>query len=440
MLKKGDVRLSDRIRIREEYFGGIAFNSETGDITEFDHEAYQLLVWLRDTGAADIRSLSRHKGERAILPALLGGNIIEYIPETSNTSDMLYPGLDKLPRDYLKPYYNAPQTLSAPETVHLAVTYRCNGSCPDCYTRKYISSTGHELNTEEMRFIVNLLADSGVFQLAIGGGEPFLRPDLNDIVSHAAGKGLVVHITTGQYAFMPEWVDVLKHIKTLHIGIRSEELVNDEADTTERLRALVEYITDYNVGVGANIIITRFTINHINRLTELLLGCGFKRFIFLRYKPIPERTRWGNEKPGMKELRFFRDWLILAKRRYPFLMLRVDCASAFLMKGLSPLAATHAGIGGCVAGERIAAVAPDGSVYPCSQLVGQAYKAGNLTRDPFKMIWRESEILNRYRNFRQDKQFIDSECGQCNANRFCGGCRVFAMDTIGCEPHCPLEI
>jgi len=97
-------------------------------------------------------------------------------------------------------------------------------------------------------------------------------------------------------------------------------------------------------------------------------------------------------------------------------------------------------LSGCVAGERIAAVAPDGSVYPCSQLVGQAYKAGNLTRDSLKMIWRESEIFNRYRNFRQNKQFMDSEYGQCNANRFCGGCRVFAKDTNGCEPHCPLEI
>ena len=106
---------------------------------------------------------------------------------------------------------------------------------------------------------------------------------------------------------------MLKHIKTLHIGIRSEELLNDEANTTEKLRALVEYTGDYNVGVGVNIIMTRFTINHIDKLTELLLGCEFKRLIFLRYKPIPDQTRWGNENPCMKELRFFKDWLKLTQ-------------------------------------------------------------------------------------------------------------------------------
>ena len=60
ILKEGNVRLSDRIKIREEYFGGIVFNTETGDITEVDHEAYQLLVWLRGIGAANIHSLLRH--------------------------------------------------------------------------------------------------------------------------------------------------------------------------------------------------------------------------------------------------------------------------------------------------------------------------------------------------------------------------------------------
>jgi radical SAM protein with 4Fe4S-binding SPASM domain len=172
---------------------------------------------------------------------------------------------------------------------------------------------------------------------------------------------------------------------------------------------------------------------------ELLLQCGIKRYIFLRYKPIPDRERWNNENPNGKELQIFQKWLTDAKRRYPNIMIRVDCAAAFLMRGTNHFAAARAGIKGCTAGERIISVAPDGSVYPCSQLVGHAYNAGNLTNESFETVWRESGVLNAYRRFRQNASFIGSVCGRCGASSFCGGCRVFADDGIGGEPFCPLE-
>jgi len=109
------------------------------------------------------------------------------------------------------------------------------------------------------------------------------------------------------------------------------------------------------------------------------------------------------------------------------------------MKDANQALAARAGIIGCPAGERIISIAPDGSVYPCSQLVGQAYYAGNLIRDPFEIIWLKSPVLDKYRNFRQSESFFNGVCGKCGSNRSCGGCRVFANDAVGSEPSCPME-
>jgi len=175
----------------------------------------------------------------------------------------------------------------------------------------------------------------------------------------------------------------------------------------------------------------------MDRLTELLLAYGFQRFIFLRYKPIADHVRWKSENPDGDELKLFKDWMTCAKRQHPQLMLRVDCAATFLLRDMNPLAAKHAGIKGCVAGDRIISIAPDGTVYPCSQLVGNAHRLGNLAKDSFSAIWHESDRLNQYRHFRRSASFGDGVCGRCDASPFCGGCRIFAKDAIGSEALCP---
>ncbi|MCL1917422.1 MAG: radical SAM protein [Peptococcaceae bacterium] len=336
---------------------------------------------------------------------------------------------------------NKPQiidkVLSAPETVHLAVTYRCHEDCPDCYARNYASSG--ELDTAAMCGIIDDIARQSVFQLAIGGGEPFLRSDLRDIVCYATNKGLVTHITTGKYSFDSRSAEVLRYVKSLHVGIRSESLVMDTTNTVAELRGLVDYAAKADVLIGANLIMTRFTIQNLPRLVELMVLCGFQRLIFLRYKPINNITRWQRESPNKDDWCAFEGGLLYIKHQYPHLMIRLDCASAFMMKKVGNKAAFKAGIKGCVAGDRIISVSPDGLVYPCSQLVGPEYKAGNLALSPLGTIWRDSDVLNHYRQFRQSASFAHSACGTCIAKDFCGGCRLFAEDDLGGEPICPLR-
>lgn len=202
------------------------FHNDTGCTLEVGHEAYKLLAWLK-THIEDARVLCRQKGVRAIMPALLALNIIERVSEpVLGASDEIFTqnALESSGDQFSTELRISPvQHLTAPETIHLAITYACGKGCPDCYARPLKALTDQELNTSGMLKIIDILADNGVFQLAIGGGEPFMRPDVCDIIKYADYKGLVVHVTTGRYVLPSRQAEVLNHIKSLHIGIQAEK-------------------------------------------------------------------------------------------------------------------------------------------------------------------------------------------------------------------------
>jgi len=109
-------------------------------------------------------------------------------------------------------------------------------------------------------------------------------------------------------------------------------------------------------------------------------------------------------------------------------------AVSFLQRDLEPDVAAAAGLRGCVAADRIVSLGPDGSIFPCSQLVGRSFRAGNLLIEEQEELWRHSPVLARYRGFRERLQ---GSCAACPAVPHCGGCRVYAADAIGADQSCP---
>ncbi|PHJ37716.1 hypothetical protein P378_14625 [Desulforamulus profundi] len=445
-MKSNFIKLSDKVKIRKEYFGGVLFNMDTGDVIDIDREAFTVISIIKHIELVDMNALLdmpiTYKGKRinsggikGILSRFADMGIIDVMPNGILSEDYRKRLQEK---NLIKLRWPAYEHLSAPETVHWAVTYKCGEACPDCYIERHKSLFTNELDTQAAYNLISKIADSGVFQLAIGGGEPLIRNDLEDIVHRASEKGLAVHITTGKYEIERERLDALaKHIKTLQIGIRTDELINGDISAAEKLRVLITQLNERGIIAGANLIMTRSSIHNFDRVIEMLISSGFKRYTLLRYKPPKNVKRWLQEKPNKHDLDLLEERLTVMQEMHTDILFRIDCALSFLERRLNPQTALYSGIRGCVAGDRIISVAPDGSVYPCSQLVGDIFKAGNLLNEDFECIWNRSNVVKKYRSFREKKCFKNSSCGKCQAKVFCGGCRVFAEDAIGSDPGCP---
>ena len=228
-----------------------------------------------------------------------------------------------------------------------------------------------------------------------------------------------------------------KYIQCLQIGIKQEELLEHPENEKKKLIQLIAMTSEQGLDIGANLILSNSTLSEFDHIIELLATVGFKRLTLLRYKPPGDINRWVKEKPDEYTLLEFERKLLKTVDTYPHIQFRVDCGLAFLERKLPSQTAVSNGIRGCTAADRILSIAPNGAIFPCSQLVGQDFSAGNLLEDDLKSVWMNSEVLKRYRSFRTKKPFKYSQCGQCSAKTHCGGCRVFAEDALGADPGCP---
>ena len=121
-----------------------------------------------------------------------------------------------------------------PLYVHYGITHRCNVRCKMC--RIYRDADRHsELSLKQIERIFDFLKRLGIIYVSIGGGEPFLREDLCDVVSLFRRKGLMVRLlTNGALAD----ADSIKRL--VSAGLRD---VSISLDTLEPEKQ--DYIYDY---------------------------------------------------------------------------------------------------------------------------------------------------------------------------------------------------
>jgi radical SAM protein with 4Fe4S-binding SPASM domain len=96
--------------------------------------------------------------------------------------------------DELDDVFGAPPLLAA----SIRVTSRCNLSCRHCYVDdpRDPGLAVDRLDTREVVALIDELCELGCAKLFLTGGEPFLRPDLVDLLRHARSRGLGLAIST----------------------------------------------------------------------------------------------------------------------------------------------------------------------------------------------------------------------------------------------------
>lgn len=331
--------------------------------------------------------------------------------------------------------------LSAPTEVHLALTDRCPVACDDCYLGAG-PDAGPDPDAASLRADLDALAEMGVFEVALGGGEVGMRSDLVALCDEVRARGMVPNLTTSGFGVTPR----LAHELASRVGQVNVSLDGlDDSYAAVRgwdgrkvgLRALAA-LQEAGVRVGVNTVLTRENLPHLEAMGQALARLGVREWQWVRFKPAGRgRDTWDRLAPTADELASL--WpRLLDIEATTGLTMRVDCALVPFVAwhAPSPELARRLGLTGCNGGESLWTRTADGRYAPCSfahELVDDT-----ATGDP-RRLWQEEPTLQ---SWRQRAAAPPEPCASCTWREVCrGGCRVVAHhvtgDPLAPDPQCP---
>lgn len=331
--------------------------------------------------------------------------------------------------------------LSAPTEVHLAVTERCPVACDDCYLDAG-PHRGEDPDPDALLADLDALADLGVMEIALGGGEAGLRKDLLALCDAVRARGMVPNLTTSGFGV----TEALAHRLRGRVGQVNVSLDGlDEAYRDVRgwdgravaLRAL-DHLRAACVRVGVNTVLTRANLEGLEAMADALAARGVAEWQWVRFKPAGRgRDTWDRLAPSPDDLATLWPRLVAIEQRTGLVM-RVDCALVPFVaaRAPSPDLAARLGVTGCNGGESLWTRTADGRWAPCS--FAHELVDGHATGDP-RDRWQDEPVATAWR---ARASAPPEPCNTCTWQAVCrGGCRIVARhltgDALAPDPQCP---
>jgi radical SAM protein with 4Fe4S-binding SPASM domain len=336
-----------------------------------------------------------------------------------------------------------------PYLVAWNLTRRCNLRCGHCYldADEREGKASEELTREEgFRMIDGIAEVNPAALLVLTGGEPLLRRDTPDFAEYAAGKGLMVVVGTNGILLDETMAQDLRQHGVQGVGI---SLDSARPDFHDRLRgrsgawegALRGIEACRRQGLPFQIHTTAMRENKAEIPEILALAHRLGTKVFHLFFLVCTGRGEGMADLAPEEYEELLTDLIRVQGEFPGMMVRAKCAPQhkrllYQADPLSPLTrATGYDGGGCPAGTHYCRIDPRGDVTPCPYL---PLSVGNVRREGFGAIWRESTVLAEFRN-----PTLKEKCGRCEFRLLCGGCRArpYALhgDYLGEDAWCVYE-
>jgi pyrroloquinoline quinone biosynthesis protein E len=322
------------------------------------------------------------------------------------------------------------------------LSYRCPLHCPYCSNPLELSPSRDELRTEEWARVFEEAAALGVLQLALTGGEPLVRKDVEELSRVAASAGLYSTLVTAGTPFTRRRAEALRAAGLDHVQVSiqdSDPIINDRlagtASFTRKLEA-ARLARELGFPLTINVVLHRLNLDRVEPIIELAEALGAQRLELAntqyqgwavvnrdRLMPTREQLEAGEQAVARARQRLGRRMEILWVLPDYFEELPKPCMGGWAREAIL--------------------VNPFGDVLPCqsaSTIPGLGFD--NIRDRPLQEIWFASEALERFRG----TDWMLEPCRSCPLGRQevdFGGCRCQALlltgDAGATDPVCHLS-
>ncbi len=325
-----------------------------------------------------------------------------------------------------------------PLAILAELTHRCPFSCPYCSNPLELDRRGQELDTAAWRDVLDQAAALGALQVHFSGGEPTARPDLEDLVEHAAGLGLYTNLITAGVLLDEARVGRLAAAGLDHVQLSIQDSDPAESDRIggyqggyRRKIAAAGWIRAAGLPLTLNAPVHRHNIARLEAIIELAVELGAERLEVAHV----QYYGWGLKNraaliPTRAQLERATEVVEAAKQRL---------RGVIVFDYVVPDYYAHrpkACMGGW--GRQFLNITPSGKVMPChaaETIPGLEFD--RVTERGLAEIWADSPAFQRFRG----TDWMAEPCASCERREIdWGGCRCQALaitgDAAQVDPAC----
>ncbi|MEM6994779.1 MAG: radical SAM protein [Myxococcota bacterium] len=333
-----------------------------------------------------------------------------------------------------------PGETPVPRLAVWELTLACDQRCIHCGPRAG-EARGDELTTSEALALVDDLAEMGVGEVVLIGGEAYLRHDFILIVRRIRERGMSATMTTGGYGLTRERAEALVEagIESVSLSIdglqRSHDLVRNTKDSWEHAFRALRYLREAGAGVAVNSQINAYTRHELEALLPVIAAEGIHSWqlqITVPHGNAADNPEIVMEPYMLLELFETIDRLVdqanaLGVRIWPANSLGYFGPYEHKLRALQRKRTGH--FGGCEAGKSTIGIESNGAIKNCPSLGGPTNVAGSWRDEGLAALWGKPQISSLRERTRKD---LWGFCGECYYGDLCrGGCTAVSEPLLG---------
>ncbi|WP_135549438.1 pyrroloquinoline quinone biosynthesis protein PqqE [Paenibacillus cymbidii] len=327
--------------------------------------------------------------------------------------------------------------LNLPYALTAEVTHRCPLHCPYCSNPIELRQRESELSTQLWQDVLEQAGNLGVAQVHFTGGEPLLRPDLEQLVRHARDAGLYGNLITSGVGLSEERLRQLAEAGIDSIQLSVQASSAELADTIAGFRAhelkrqAAQRIRASGIPLHMNVVLHRANLHQIEAIVALCAEWGAQRLELANAQYYGWALRNAQQLlPQKEQLLEAEAAYVRAQERFGHQIELLWILPDYYEEYPKPC------MGGW--GKLSLTVAPDGRVLPCTAAAEiRSLKFENVKERDLAWIWHHSPSFNAFRGY----DWMPEPCRSCERRELdYGGCRCQAFlltgDARATDPVC----
>lgn len=328
-------------------------------------------------------------------------------------------------------------------TLFLEVTLRCNAYCEHCGSNCGMDQAYDKLSADAIKNTLYDVASkyqSKRIMLNVAGGEPLLREDLFDIMTHATELGFPWGMTTNGFLVNNSIIEEMKKsgMQTISVslnGLKStHEKICGVANCYEKVINNIKLLKEAGFldCLQITTVVSKNNIHELEELYNLVIALDVDSWRVMQVDSIGRARDNDSLLLEKNELLYLYDF-IAKKRKISNIEITTSCSHYLGNYEMKLRDWSFA----CNAGVNIASILSNGDIYVCPSVERHhELIQGNIQNDSFIDVWE-----NRFEYFRMPERLNISTCADCVHRSNCMGDSFHTWDFHGKTPSfCAKEI